>query len=276
MPCLGKVLSGKPRSFDGEWLSVSKVKTFKDCPAKFRYNYIEKLPRKTWDFHVFGQFAHESLENFHNFIKDGDERPENKIMTESFKMACQKYDKATTVQKKDLWIMMNGYLSKMAQDKQNNVWPKITEVEDNFYIDIDGKVLLNGFIDRVQIDPDGVLHVADYKTTKNKSYLKNDFLQLQTYAYVKCIQDPTLERVRVSYILLRHNFESITKEYTRKQIMKVEDKFLKFAEDIKSEKLWRPSTSKLCRFCDFLERCDEGKAEIHKGVNIKYGALDWS
>lgn len=276
MESLAKVLGGKPKSFSGEWLSVSKVKTFKDCPAKFRYNYIEKLPRKTWDFHVFGQFAHESLENFHNFIKDGDKRPEHKIMTESFKMACKKYDKATDVQKKDLWVMMNGYLTKMAQDKLDNVWPEVTEVEDNFYIDIDGKVLLNGFIDRVQVDPDGVLHVADYKTTKNKSYLKNDFLQLQTYAYVKCLQDPSLERVRVSYMLLRHKFESITKEYTRKQVMKIEEKFLNFAESIRSEKLWRPSTSKLCRFCDFLEHCDEGKNEIHKGVSVKYGALDWS
>jgi CRISPR/Cas system-associated exonuclease Cas4 (RecB family) len=276
MVSLAKVLDGKPRSFSGEWLSVSKVKTFKDCPAKFRYNYIEKLPRKTWDFHVFGQFAHSSLEFFHDFIKDGDIRPSNEIMTESFKLAAKEHDNATTAQKKEIWSMMNAYLNKMAQEQSDDVWPEITEVEDNFYIDIDGKVLLNGFIDRVQVDSDGVLHVADYKTTKNKSYLKNDFLQLQTYAYVKCLQDPSLERVRVSYILLRHDFEAITKEYTRKQVMKIEDKFLKFAEDIGKEKLWRPSTSKLCRFCDFLENCDEGKAEIHKGVSVKYGALDWS
>jgi CRISPR/Cas system-associated exonuclease Cas4 (RecB family) len=225
---------------------------------------------------VFGQFAHSSLEFFHDFIKDGDIRPSNEIMTESFKLAAKEHDNATTAQKKEIWSMMNAYLNKMAQEQSDDVWPEITEVEDNFYIDIDGKVLLNGFIDRVQVDSDGVLHVADYKTTKNKSYLKNDFLQLQTYAYVKCLQDPSLERVRVSYILLRHDFEAITKEYTRKQVMKIEDKFLKFAEDIGKEKLWRPSTSKLCRFCDFLENCDEGKAEIHKGVSVKYGALDWS
>ena len=206
-----RLLDGRPQSFPGEWLSVSKVKTFKDCPAKFRYNCIEKLPRKTWDFHIFGQFAHSSLEYFHTFIKDGDIRPENEIMTESFKLTAKEYDKATIPQKKELWTMMNNYLTKMAQDKANNVWPVITDVEDNFYIDIDGKVLLNGFIDRVQLDADGVLHVADYKTTKNKSYLKNDHLQLQTYAYVKCLQDPTLERVRTSYILLRHVLESMTK-----------------------------------------------------------------
>ena len=58
-----KLLKDKPNSFSGEWLSVSKVKTFKDCPAKYRYTYIEKLPRKSWEFQVLGQFAHSSLEN---------------------------------------------------------------------------------------------------------------------------------------------------------------------------------------------------------------------
>src|SRR5690606_31482366 len=46
-------------------LSVSKVKTFDSCAAKFKYSYIEKLPKKEWDFHVFGTFCHDTLENFH-------------------------------------------------------------------------------------------------------------------------------------------------------------------------------------------------------------------
>jgi putative RecB family exonuclease len=270
-----KLLNGRPNSFPGEWLSVSKVKTFKECPAKFRYTYIEKLPRKTWEHHLLGQFAHSSLENFHKFIKTGDVRPHNEIMTESFKLAAKKHNEATVDQKKEIWLMMKGYLDKTAKDAQNNVLPLVTDVEDSFYIDINGVVLLNGFIDRVQTDADGILHVADYKTTKNKSYLKDDTLQLQTYAYVKCLQFPDLERVRTSYILLRHDFESIVKEYTRKQIMKVEDRFLKFAEDIKAEKLWRPKTSRLCSYCDFLEVCINGKESICNKDIIKHGAVDW-
>lgn len=270
------ILTARPDDFEGQWLSVSKVKTFKDCPAKFRYSYIEKLPRKTWDFHVFGQFAHSVLEHFHKFIKNGDLRASNEIMTESFKLAAAEHLSATTAQKQELWVMMKGYLDKVSQDKINNTAPEVIAVEDNFYIDIDGKVLLNGFIDRVQVDCDGLLHVADYKTTKNKKYLKDDFLQLLTYAYVKCLEDPTLERVRTSYILLRHNFESITKEFTRKEIMKIEEQFLKFAADISTEKLWRPNTSNLCRFCDYLDNCSEGKTKVHGAVNVKYGESDWS
>lgn len=273
---LVKILNERPKSFLGEWLSVSKVKTFKECPAKFRYCYIERLPRKTWDFHVFGKFSHSSLEKFHELIKNGDERPNNEIMTDAFKFAAEEHVQATTAQKKEIWLLMNDYLNKVAEDSKNNLMPKVIDVEENFYIDIDGKVLLNGFIDRVQVDSDGIIHVADYKTTKNKSYLKNDNLQLKTYAYVKCLQNPKIEKIRTSYILLRHNFEFIIQEFTKKEVMEIEDIFLKYAKEIQDEKLWRPHTSGLCRFCDFLEVCPVGRGKSTKEINIKFGEQDWS
>jgi hypothetical protein len=54
-------------------LSVSKAKTFKDCAKKFKFTYIDKLPRKEWDFHVFGKYCHLVLELFHTeLIKNPD------------------------------------------------------------------------------------------------------------------------------------------------------------------------------------------------------------
>ncbi len=53
--------------------------------------------------------------------------------------------------------------------------PNVIGVEKDFYINLNNKVLLNGFIDRIQIDPDGLIHVADYKTTKDPKYLKDFF-----------------------------------------------------------------------------------------------------
>jgi len=276
MKSLAKVLDSRPNYFAGEWLSVSKVKTFKDCPAKYRYNYIESLPRKTWDFHVFGHLAHSSLEFFHEFIKNGDKRLYGDIMVDAFDAAIKEHDKSTSSQREEIRQMMDEYLDLLSDLDKKNVLPNVIGVEDKFHVNIDDKVMLNGFIDKVQVDPDGMLHVVDYKTTKNKSFLAKDTLQLQTYAYVKCLQDPNLKKVRTSYVLLRHGFESMTKEYSRKQIMKIEKKFLDFAENIRNEKLWRPSTSKLCRFCDFLSHCKEGKAKIYRTTNVKYGECDWS
>ena len=69
-------------------LSVSKTKTFLDCKAKYKFCYIEKLPRKDWDFHTFGKFCHKVLEDFHNaYVKNNSTEPFNIEMGKAFKIS---------------------------------------------------------------------------------------------------------------------------------------------------------------------------------------------
>lgn len=258
-------------------LSVSKAKTFADCKAKFRFQYIEKLPRKEWEHHIFGTFSHEVLENFHKMIIGGRDDEFHLIMKDAFKSAYENWkEKLSQQQLDEIKPIFKSYLQKIKKEKENNTLPKVTDVEKKFYINIDDKVLLTGFIDRVQIDPDGVVHVADYKTTKNKKYLK-DYFQLLTYAFVLCLEDPTIKKVRASYILLRHDFDSIKKEFTRDEIFEIEEKYLKYADDICNEKIFIPKPTNLCKYCDFLDSCKEGKRFVQKisGSSSEFGQTDW-
>ena len=264
-----KMLTARPEQPLPLSLSVSKVKTFKDCKAKYRFSYIEKLPRKEWDFHIFGKFLHEILENFHKTIINGNTNRHNVIMTDVYKHALSNWkDKLTSDQKTESQDILKKYL--VLLNKEGS--PNVTNVEKEFYIDVDGTVLLNGFIDRVQIDNDETLHVADYKTTKHKKYLKNDFFQLMTYAFVMCLEDENIKKVRTSYILLRHGFESIVKEFERDEVMKMEDVFLDYYKNIIDEKLYRPSPTPMCKYCDALDHCEEGRKQF--GF-VKYGATSW-
>lgn len=272
-------LPGKPSKFDGLWLSVSKAKTFDDCQAKFRFSYIERLPRKTWHFHTLGSFAHRVLELFHERRLAGDESPDNDLMTVSFKDAAKEFEKdLKPSQKKLVYGMALEYLQILAKYKEEG-GPEVVGVEQKFYIDIGGEVLLNGMIDVEQRDQDGVLHLADYKTSKSTRYLKKDFFQLLTYAYVKCVEDPELDKVRCSYVMLRHGFQHLTKEFSRAQIMKVQDKLLAYADKIKGEKLYRANPTRLCSYCDYLDSCPEGSAfaeRIGTKTNVSiYGSGSW-
>ena len=47
-------------------LSASRVKVFKQCPRKYYYTYIDKLPTKPKDFFDIGTLVHGVLEFFHN------------------------------------------------------------------------------------------------------------------------------------------------------------------------------------------------------------------
>lgn len=260
-----KLLAERPEQKADLNLSVSKAKTFKDCKAKFFFCYVEKLPRKDWEFHVFGKFLHEILERYYKYVMEGCQDKPNVILTQSWKDSFANWkDKLNREQIAEAKTICMQFLQKLAAEKDNA--PTVLAVERPFYIDIDGKILLNGFIDRVQLDADGVLHVTDYKTTKNKKYLKNDFFQLLTYAFVMCLEDPNIQTVRASYILLRHDFDILVKDFSRNEIMAVEKTFLDYADKINAEKLYRPSPSKLCDFCDYLEHCDAGQRVTGKTI----------
>lgn len=255
-------------------LSVSKTKTFLSCKKQFHYSYILKFPKKERDYHLFGTFAHKVLENFHNTYINGCTDPYNIAMKQAFKEAHQEYkEKLTPEMKKECYDVIDSYLKIIYTDKKNYLSSNVIACEKNFSIKIKDDVVLNGMIDRIQLDPDGVMHVADYKTTKNKKYLKNDFFQLLTYCYALLLEDNSLEKIRASYVLLRHNFEFITTEFNKEDILKIKDQYIDYAEKIKNEKEFEPTTSKLCGYCDFLEFCDDGK--MASNPSLTYGETGW-
>lgn len=248
-------------------LSVSKAKTFESCKAKFKFCYIDKLPRIDRDFHIFGKYLHQILENFHRALIDNPTRkPEWRIvMKEAVDSAYTEYsDQLTGIQVKDAQKMIDEYSAILDEEGI----PNVSGVEEDFYINLNNKVLLNGFIDRIQTDPDGIIHVGDYKTTKDKKYLQ-DFFQLLTYCYALMLKDPSIKRMRASFILLRHSFTYITQEFTRDEVVHVAEKFLKIAAAIAEEKLWRPNPQFLCKYCDYIDHCAEGKDFLIKKGMLK-------
>lgn len=252
-------------------LSVSKTKTFIDCKKKFKFTYIQKLPRKTWEFHLFGQFCHKVLEDFHRaYIIGKSKNPYHIEMEIAFKAALIEFKGRMTKQmKKDCWDIINGYLKLLLKNKM----PNVIDVEKNFNLNIGENIILNGMIDRIQIDDDNIIHVADYKTTKNKKYLKNDWFQLLTYAYVLLLEDPTITKVRASYILLRHDFEYVTTEFSVPEILKIKDKYEEYASQIRTETEYPPNPTALCNFCDHLDICSEGKAKSYS--KNTFGEVNW-
>lgn len=256
-------------------LSVSKTKTFIDCKKKFEFTYVQKLPRKEWSFHTFGKFCHKVLEDFHNaYVKNSSTQPYNVEMGRAFKAAMVEFkENMTPEMKKDCWAIIDKYLRMISGDKKNNLTANIIEVEKNFSFPIGENIVLNGMIDRIQIDDDNVVHVADYKTTKNKKYLKNDWFQLLTYAYVIISEDPDIKKVRASYILLRHDFEYITTEFSVPEILKIKDKYMDYANQIRTEKDYTPNPTALCNYCDHQSLCPEGKSKSF-GQNV-YGEVTY-
>lgn len=244
-------------------LSVSKSATFNSCKKKYQFAYIHKLPRKEWEHHIFGRFVHRILEIFHLTYINGSTASYATVMSDAFNEAMVEFKgKINQSSKDEAFNILSIYLQRLTSNK--NEVSKILAVEKNFNLEINEKLILTGMIDRIQFDEDEVYHVLDYKTSKSKSYLKDDTLQLLTYAYVIYKENPDIEKVRVSYIMLRHNCEFLTKEFKLEEILSVKDIYEQYADDIIKENEFAANPQNLCYFCDYIDRCNEGKLHISK------------
>jgi RecB family exonuclease len=214
------------------------------------------------------------LEEFHKVYIEGSDAPYHVTMGQSYKLALKEFqEKMTPEMKKECWAIIDQYLRKISAEKNNGHPANVIAVEKRFELQVGETIVLNGAIDRIQLDSDGIIHVADYKTSKSTKYLKDDFFQLMTYAYVIMSDDPTIEKVRASYVMLRHDFEYITTEFHKPEVMEVEKKYIDYVNQMMTEKEFKANPSALCRFCDYASLCPEGKKMLEP--SLRYGEVAW-
>lgn len=248
-------------------ISVSKAKTFQQCAKQYEFSYILKFPKKIHSYHTTGKLIHRALEVFHLAYMNGCHDPYHITMSRAWREAYAEHkENCTPEMKKECWDIVNNYLKMVSTQKRSNITGmpgNVVGVEKTFELQLIDNIIVRGGIDRLQIDDDNVLHVCDYKSSKSTKYLKNDWFQLLTYSYVVLTANPDIKKVRGSYIMLKHDFQYITKEFGIDEIMSVKEKLIGIANQMQTEKEFAPTTSALCNFCDFQDFCPEGKSKAY-------------
>ncbi len=240
-------------------LSYSKVTSFKQCPKKYKFAYIDKLPRVDKPYTVFGNFCHYALQRFHERFLDTQKPSTYKeAMILSFRESIEKYkEKLTKEQIDEGYGIMKLYLSQIIDLGKQNKFPNVLNVEKKIWKTIDDFIFY-GFIDRVQKDEDGLFHIIDYKTTKDKRFLK-DASQILLYGYFIHQDNPEIKRVRTSYVLLKHKMQYMTHEHDVSELIEAKDKFVGLWQELKKEKLFRANPGfQNCTICDYTDVCEEG------------------
>lgn len=232
-------------------LSASAVKTYEQCPRKYFYNYIERAPRKQWDHFDLGNLCHKTLELFHlDYIKNKKKKQAlGKIMSKSFKEARKDFPKMSVKLIEEAKDLIQDYLNKMKQDGM----PNVKGVETYFNISLADDVLVRGYLDRLDMTPDGRYDIIDYKTTKNTKYL--DEFQLLVYGLWLKEQYPDVEAFRGSYVLLRHGAKLKSYDFNMEDVDSIRKKLLGYAKSLKEENTWSPVPTALCNWCDFKNLC---------------------
>lgn len=266
-------------------VSYSKVSCYHSCPKKFKFAYIDNIPTQEKPYTIFGNFCHKVLEVFERMFIDGCLLSPNLAMQEAFNLTLkapsrdpkrnhskEQIDifskKLTKEQKDEAYQIMKFYLS-VIKDRQY----KVIAVEQKVWLPINNEIALYGYIDRIQKDADGILHIGDYKTTKDPKFLK-DRTQLLLYAYA-ISEKEKVDSVKTSFILLKHKMKAMTETSDKDQLIKARDKFLSDYRDITKDKLFRANANILnCNICDYVSRCSEGSKVMQQRKGFR-GETSW-
>jgi putative RecB family exonuclease len=236
-------------------LSASRVKTYQQCKRKYYYNYIAKLPRKAWSHFDLGTLAHGALEHFHKNVRsDADDKSKfKKIMKHAFQKQRSEMEKNGDLSP-EILLKARDLLKEYLDDiETNGIGSKIISLEDSFNISLNSNYGITGFVDRLDLDNDGIYHIKDYKTSKNKKYMEP--FQLQTYGIYLLNKFPEVDHFRGSYVMLRFNGSLISYDFNKADVEKTKRDLIKYGDQITEEERWMSKTSVLCDWCDFKQVC---------------------
>jgi len=244
---------------------VSAMDSYKKCPKKYHYRYIEKpdVLKQKFGFTEFGSCAHRVLELFHEEIMKEAPPPGSYpvLMKRCFKKAVKEFD--VDLLSDPVWTPDGDrpglpYMREIIQVYLNNMrtdgLPNVIGIETPFNFKINDTTLVRGFIDRVDKVGKNEYRVVDYKTSKNEKYLTAFQLVVYAEAIKRIYKDA--EIIHGSYILLKHNCKSIDYKFGLDDLEACRKNIVKKANFIDTDTVWMKKPSILCKWCDYFQLCE--------------------
>ena len=243
--------------------SISKLQTFNQCPKKYLYTYVYRIPTKPKAYFDFGTSLHTVLEEF-NF-------KQLKHLSEEISYA--KLIKLL----KEKWIS-KGYESKSQEEeyfkKGVEILRKFLEQqikllnqnhatilkEKNFTIELTGKdnkpKKIRGIIDRIDRVGDN-LELLDYKTSKTMERDEQVLKNPQLHLYAKACKDLYKQYPKKLglWYLLHNKIKTIS--FNRNTLQKLEQNLIETIDKIEKEEFKAKPSHFNCQFCDFNTICED-------------------
>lgn len=246
--------------------SYSALQTYKQCPQKYKFQEIDRIPSKKSKEAVFGTLIHSSLKFM--FEKS----PLFPTLDEVLEFFRSKFPKTpdeafesetviTAFLNEGLKILKNFYA-------KNAPWNfSVVDLESRFEIPvIDDKTgethILAGKIDRIDKPDDSTYEIIDYKTNRRMPSQKDvdDDLQLSIYSLGVQKKWPHIkpEQIRVSLYFLKHG-EKISSLRSDTSVSKTKNEIVSAISEIKDKlennKVFEPVPSPLCDYCSYKPIC---------------------
>lgn len=249
-------------------LSASKITTYQQCPRKYYYRYIKRLPVfDFWSHLIKGNFAHDVLEVWVDRIMKGEDPRD--AMQAAFKDTATSENYQGKVEK--FLEEIKPWLKKAVfAYEQKHFQPLAVEETVSFRY---RNVVVVGRVDRIDYLGPQTIKIVDYKTTKNPNYLSD--LQLGIYhigvKYGSLSGQYGKKAVETSYVLLRHDMRETPYTFTVADLENILDEIEEVSGQIDCDTTWEPKPSNLCQYCDFFVPCTQNREQVDDWWEIEKG-----
>ena len=255
--------------------SYSKMEVFKNCPLQYRYKYIErKYSQDTSIALELGSLCHYVLEQKGKMIVSGETVDYEKLndilmngVTETDEKTKEELLGVNQLKRKyfEVWHEADNasgasydekikLFDKVLHDEMEETDWKPTYFEKPFEFVWDNKVILKGFIDRIDTK-DGQYRTVDYKTSK-KVYEQSKLatsLQFGVYALAILNEFGVLPiESEYRFILIDDKQYALTKGWENR-LIKAMDKVFGDIEASEKKSVFVPKPSPLCHWCNFCQ-----------------------
>jgi putative RecB family exonuclease len=246
-------------------LSPSRAGDFMTCPLLYRFRTIDKLPEPPSAAAVRGTVVHKVLEDLFDLpaVDRTVARAHDLLapawagIQEAEPDVAGLFDDAD-----DLGTWLAGCRDVIERYFTLEDPTRLEPAERELYVEavLDSKLLLRGFIDRLDVAPTGEIRVVDYKSGRapGESYEAKALFQLKIYALVLWrTRGVVPAMLQLIYLgngeILRYQPDEADLRATERKVEAV----WRAIRQAQESGDWRPNRSRLCSWCSHQSLCPE-------------------
>lgn len=240
-------------------LNPSKLQCYLDCPRQYRFRYVDRRPeRRTFGPTALGRSVHKAMRDF--YALDAAERSVDALVR-ALRRSWDRTGYRSVKEAEDAYERAEDMLRRYhaGSDPQR---VRVVAMESKFsHARSSEGLLITGRVDRIDLD-EGQYVIVDYKTGRfgEDQYKLDESLPLTLYVIaVSAVMGRPVSRIAVEHLTSGRRAET-----WRDRDRQASDwrKLSIVSKEMRDGTEFPPTPSALCRWCDYLVACPEGRASV--------------
>lgn len=238
-------------------VSPLKVRVFGACRLRYRYQYVERIPARLRPSDTAGSLIHRVLCDFFSKVPP-EERTEDQLLRmfeDGWQALSPRYRRMPGTE--ELHRAGAEQLRRFAHQHDLRAQPYL--VEPYLQVEVAPDVILFGRVDRIDQEPDGSLHIVDYKTGSHPDEVDAGQLRLYAIMVEQSLRKP-VSRLSFWYLddglIWTTNLSDEDKSQIRQDLLAAIAEMRSVAE-------FPPTIGAHCAHCPYLYAC-QFRADIQR------------